>query len=393
MTEQRGKIVEITNPDQDRYATVRLIDWWEQARLDKARVLVAGAGALGNEVVKNLALLGVGQIWLVDFDHVETSNLSRAVLLREADVGLPKAEAVARRALELNPAVRVTPLLADLTTELGLGVVRRMDVVIGCLDSREARRALNQACWRAGRPWVDGGLNVLDGLVRVFRPPAGPCYECTWSARDYELANVRYACPPGQALPAGRAPTTVTAAALIAAMQAQEAVKLLHELPVIEGRGGYYSGQTTRLLTMRYAVRPDCPAHEAYSPVLELPLRAAATTVNEFLAAAGGESLALEQPVVTQSYCQYCQQGEALFRPYPLPVALAVCPRCRRERAIDVSPALAVSEATAAVRLSQLGIPPLAVLPVRRANGWVYGELSGDAPALALPVMESRKMT
>src|SRR5262245_48450748 len=74
----------------DRYARQQLIEWWDQERLRNARVLVAGAGALGNEVSKNLALLGVGHLLLVDADRVEHSNLSRTVLFQDHDVGRSK---------------------------------------------------------------------------------------------------------------------------------------------------------------------------------------------------------------------------------------------------------------------------------------------------------------
>src|SRR5271167_4030844 len=73
--------------DQDRYSRLRLISWWRQERLRTARILVVGAGALGNEVVKNLALLGMGTTYLIDLDVVEPSNLSRSVLFREQDGG------------------------------------------------------------------------------------------------------------------------------------------------------------------------------------------------------------------------------------------------------------------------------------------------------------------
>ncbi len=83
--------------DDDRYGRLRLISWWRQERLATAKVLVVGAGALGNEVIKNLALLGVGTTYLIDLDEIEASNLSRSVLFCAEDAGRPKAEVAARR--------------------------------------------------------------------------------------------------------------------------------------------------------------------------------------------------------------------------------------------------------------------------------------------------------
>src|SRR5690348_14656367 len=83
-TQTRWKVLKMAS---DRYARQQLIEWWNQERLRNARVLVAGVGALGNEVLKNLALVGVGHLLLIDFDRVEYSNLSRTVLFRENDVG------------------------------------------------------------------------------------------------------------------------------------------------------------------------------------------------------------------------------------------------------------------------------------------------------------------
>jgi molybdopterin/thiamine biosynthesis adenylyltransferase len=73
--------------EHDRYHRQSLIAWWDQDRLREARVVVVGAGALGNELVKNLALLGVGTILVVDLDRVENSNLSRCVFFRSEDEG------------------------------------------------------------------------------------------------------------------------------------------------------------------------------------------------------------------------------------------------------------------------------------------------------------------
>ena len=86
---------------------------WDQARVRAARVLVVGAGALGNEVLKNLALLNVQQLIIMDFDRVEASNLTRSILFRQADAdaGRYKAEVAAERLLEINPDLKILTLL------------------------------------------------------------------------------------------------------------------------------------------------------------------------------------------------------------------------------------------------------------------------------------------
>src|SRR5690554_4196160 len=110
--------------DDDRYARFRLIAWWEQEKLTAARILVVGAGALGNEVLKNLALLGVGSVHIVDFDEIEGSNLSRSVLFRSRDRGRSKAEAAAEAVMDINPEIKVQALCANVITDIGLGLFR-----------------------------------------------------------------------------------------------------------------------------------------------------------------------------------------------------------------------------------------------------------------------------
>ena len=138
--------------------------------------LVVGAGALGNEVVKNLALMGVERLWIADRDRVEASNLTRSILFCTPDIGIeiergtPKAVLAARRVGEINPDVDVVPHVGEIA-DLGYGILRRADVIFSCLDNEMARLELSWACARLGRPLVDGGLGLMNyssGMITVF---------------------------------------------------------------------------------------------------------------------------------------------------------------------------------------------------------------------------------
>ncbi len=260
--------------DLDRYSRLRLISWWRQERLQAARVLVVGAGALGNEVLKNLALVGLGTIYVIDLDVVEPSNLSRSVLFRAEDGGRPKAEVAAMRAGELNPEIRIIPLHGDAITDLGLGAFADVELVIGCLDNREARLWVNRQCWKVGTPWIDAGIQEIQGVVKVFVPPDSACYECAMTERDYQLLNLRYSCPllRREDIAAGKVPTAPTIASMMAALQVQEALKLLHGLPVAAGSAMVYNGVGNQFYSTRLPRREDCLSHETYPEPVELAL-------------------------------------------------------------------------------------------------------------------------
>jgi molybdopterin/thiamine biosynthesis adenylyltransferase len=385
-SDEESPVIVIGDPERDRYARLRLMDGYRQETIERARIMVVGAGALGNEVLKNLALLGAGHVLIVDFDTIEASNLTRSILYRLDDQGCSKAEVAAERVRQINPDVDIIPWKGDIAHDVGLGVFAQMDVVLGCLDNREARMAVNRACWRVGVPWIDGALNVADGSVRVFIPRSGgACYECLMTKQDYALANIRYACPPGSIME-GVAITTPMSASIIGAMQVQEAVKLLHGHPVEGGQGVIYSAETLRLTHVSYPRRADCPAHQTFDPVIKIPQRAADLTVGELIRIAvphveGKASLILPDQIVTYVYCPHCDQPEKVYRPYRQIVPDQVpCPACQTERVFDVANAITASDTTHDITLAQLGIPALDIVEIRAAHGRAYLELSGDQP-------------
>lgn len=273
-----------------------LLSWFQKDKVKNARVLVIGAGALGNEVVKDLALFGIGHIYVVDFDQIEISNLTRSILFREEDAfnHAYKAEVVARRAKEVNPQIQVVPIVGDLFSDVGFGLYRAVDVVIGCLDSRIARYLLNRMCMRAGKTWIDGGIENMSGNVRIFSPGVN-CYECGLSREEFNHIMLRTGCADVVRLQeqAGRVATTPISASIIGAIQVQEAMKIIHREPneespfrTLEGKLLKYEGLMNTMNIYRYASwKKTCMAHERWENIIENKELSATMTVAEALAA------------------------------------------------------------------------------------------------------------
>ena len=371
-----------------RFARLEAIEWWNQALLQQARVLVLGAGALGNEVIKNLALLGIGQVVLADMDRIELSNLSRSVLFRETDAGNPKADCAARAAREIYPRMDITPLHGNALSELGLGYFRWAEVVIGALDNREARVFTNSACARTGRPWIDGGIEVLRGVVRGFAPPATACYECTMSQVDWDLLNKRRSCSllARRALAQRGTPTTPTTASIIAALQVQELVKVLHGMKALMGQGLVFDGWAHSSYVVTYPLDPNCPWHEPPPSIIALKRFGSATTLQEIWDEAarrlgGVDALDLSRELVSQLVCGSCGQRQPIFQPVEkITEAQALCDRCGAESAPDFFHSIAPGSELLNKTVAEIGLPTWDVMWARSANRAVGFELAGDNP-------------
>ncbi|KAK3641190.1 NEDD8 activating enzyme [Elasticomyces elasticus] len=153
--------------------------------ITNARVLVIGAGGLGCEILKNLALSGIRNIDVIDMDTIDVSNLNRQFLFRESDVGRPKAEVAAEFVMKRCPGCKVTPYVGKIQDKDDDYYMQFTIVVCG-LDSIEARRWINATLVGmvdmsnadSLKPLIDGGTEGFKGQSRVIFPTMTSCIEC-----------------------------------------------------------------------------------------------------------------------------------------------------------------------------------------------------------------------
>lgn len=360
-------------PDTNsRYHRQELITWWDQEKLLASKVLVVGAGAIGNEVAKNLALVGVGHVEVCDMDTIEYSNLARCVFFRDNHEGRNKAEVLAEEIATLNPDVNAVG--HDLAVQrLGIGYVRQFDIVIGALDNREARAWVNQACRKLGLYWIDGAIEGLRGLVRVFGPE-GPCYAYTLTEADYKQMSHRKSCAllaPEEIL-SGKTPTNATTAAIVAGIQVQEAIKFLtgnQDLLSVVGKVWSYTGDSMDVFVSRYQEDEYCLAHDNYDNIVD---SSQASTLADIVAEAGsplGEepvAIDFEDDLITLMPCGSCGKGKTETK---LRSAFALgegrCDDCGTERVGEMVTSIPADSPLLALSLGALGFPLSDMVTVR----------------------------
>lgn len=268
-------------------------------KLKDAHVMVVGCGALGNEVLKNLALCGIGHLTCVDFDRVEESNLPKSVLFRNADVSRVryKVEVVKERLQELAPDIDIVTICADITADVGLGYIMDSDVVVSCVDNRWARFMINRHCNRLSKPWVDGGISQNEGTARVFIPGHN-CYACSLGSREMAELKKRISCSNSVRLPlsVASAPTNVITASIAGAVQAQEAIKLICGGSTLDGKMFHFDSQAPSCGIASFpAYDEECPEHDRWYPIEKTVLTNSAS-VGKLLSEAGdGSALMLRE--------------------------------------------------------------------------------------------------
>ena len=220
-----------------------------QRKLLESKVLIIGAGGLGSPVAVYLALAGVGTLGLVDFDHVEISNLQRQILHHHSDIGRPKVQSAADTLHAYNPDVIVQPHEVPLTSENALEIISQYDVVVNGADNFPARYLVNDAAYLSDKPLVDGSILLFDGQATVFIPGQG-CYRCLFPTPP----------PPGAVPSCAEAGVLGALPGLVGTIQAIETVKLLLNLgEALSGRLLLIDALSMEFRTVKLRRNPTCP--------------------------------------------------------------------------------------------------------------------------------------
>jgi len=222
--------------DRDRLRYSRQVLFSElgetgQERLMRSRLVIVGCGALGSFQAEALARAGAGYLRLVDRDFVEWSNLQRQWLYEESDAeeGLPKAIAAARRLARINSSVAIEPVVRDLTAENAAELLGGSDLILDGTDNFETRYLINDYAVKENVPWIYGAALASYGLTMPVLPGRTACLKCLYPAP-----------------PAGAQPTCETAGVLNAVTAAVAAIQTGDALKILAGK----ADQVARRITM-----------------------------------------------------------------------------------------------------------------------------------------------
>ncbi len=189
-----------------------------QKKLKSAKVLIVGAGGLGSPVALYLAAAGVGQLTIIDGDHVDVTNLQRQIIFTTDQVGKSKALCAQERLLALNPSIKVTAIAEHLSINNVEKLIKDTDLVLDCTDNFATRYLINDHCVKLKKPWLFASIYQFSGQCALFSESSA-CFRCLFPDPPTDVADCNSAGVLG-VLPG-----------LLGTLQANEAIKFLTDLP------------------------------------------------------------------------------------------------------------------------------------------------------------------
>lgn len=229
-----------------RYNRQIIMEGWgkeTQKKLKDSTVFIAGAGGLGSPVSIYLAVAGVGNIRICDFDSPDWSNLNRQILHNHTRIGINKALSAKQTLQELNPDINVTALTDKIVSENVDEFVGGSDLIIDCMDNFPTRYVLNESAIRKNIPLIYGSIWGMEGRLSFINPPETPCLRCMFPEP-----------PPSEIFPVMGATPGV-----IGSLQAMEAIKFLTGIGSnLKGKILVWGGKNVEFKTYKAYKDPEC---------------------------------------------------------------------------------------------------------------------------------------
>ncbi len=238
----------LSEEELKRYARQMIMDKWgkeTQQRLKTSTVFIAGAGGLGSPVSIYLAVAGIGNIRICDFDSPDWSNLNRQILHNHNRIGTNKALSAKQTLNELNPHITVTAITDKIVAENVDDLVGDAALIVDCMDNFPTRYLLNESAIRKRIPMVFGSIWGMEGQLSFLSPPETPCLKCMFPEA-----------PPSEVFPVvGATP------GIIGSLQALEAIKYLTGIGKnLKGRILVWDGKNMEFNQYKSYGDPQCPA-------------------------------------------------------------------------------------------------------------------------------------
>ncbi|MHA1986846.1 MAG: ThiF family adenylyltransferase [Promethearchaeota archaeon] len=225
----------IESIDSDVFNRQKRIKGWDQAKIHDSTVMVIGAGAIGNELVKNLVLIGIGEIILIDYDFINPSNLNRCILFNISNARQKeyKVDIIKEACARLNPDTKITGIKDDLN-DIDKTLYKRSDVICSCVDNIEARIEANNYAYYYKIPFVDSGIDGFFGSIQSVYSEVSEaaCFQCNVTDTDLDLMWKKFSCT-GQEIDTENGETSgiiasiITTTSIIGGIQSQEVLKFL----------------------------------------------------------------------------------------------------------------------------------------------------------------------
>lgn len=238
------KVVAEASIDDDKYDRQKRIAGWDQSKISNATIMVIGAGATGNELVKNLVLTGIGKIILIDYDTINLSNLNRCVLFDKKSAKKQEYKVdVVKKACKNLGDTEIIALKEDLN-DIDKNLYKKSNVICSCVDNIEARLQSNNYAYYYGVPFIDSGIDEFFGTVQAVYSEVkdSACMQCGVTGMDLDLMWKKYSCT-GQEIESengvtiGKMATIITTTAIIGGIQSQQIIKFLLGLDYFKENG------------------------------------------------------------------------------------------------------------------------------------------------------------